>query len=128
MRRRMQRPHGRVEGREELVGDQYFTSRQRTHEGRLAGVRISDERDAKLIAPGIPALRVVVLDLVQLLLELREPIANLATVEFEVGLTGADPLLPSGTDGRLPQARRHVLQPRHLHLQPRFAAPRMTME
>ena len=92
----MQRAHGRVEGREELVGNQYLTARKRTHKGRLACVRIPDERDTKLIAPGVPTLRVVALDLVQLLFQLREAIANLAAIELEVGLAGAGPCCRPG--------------------------------
>jgi hypothetical protein len=46
----------------------------------------------------------------------------------EAGLAGAGALLPPAAAGGLAQARRHVFQARHLHLQLRFARVGMAVE
>src|SRR5260221_8883608 len=102
--------------------------RERTYVRRLPCVRIPDQRDPELIATRGPTLVVVSLDILQLLFQLREAIADLAAIEIEIGLARAGALLPPAARRRLPQARRDVLQPRHLDLQLRLAAMRMTME
>ena len=93
----------------------------------MPGVGVADQRDPELIAARGPALVVVSLDILQLLLQLREAIADLAAIEFEIGLARADALLPSAAR-RFPQARRDVFQPRHLDLQLRLAAVRMAVK
>src|SRR5260221_11667239 len=102
--------------------------RERTYVRRLPCVRIPDQRDPELIATRGPTLVVVSLDILQLLFQLREAIADLAAIEIEIGLARAGALLPPAARRRLPQARRDVLRPRHLDLQLRLAAMRMTME
>src|SRR5260370_15741647 len=74
------------------------------------------------------AIVVVKMDIFQLCLQLRWGIADLASIEFEIGMARAVALLPLGARRRFPQAWRDVLQPRHLDLQLRLAAMRMTME
>jgi hypothetical protein len=88
----------------------------------------TDQRDPELIATRVTTLLVIALDVLQLLFQLREAIADLAAIELEIGLAGAGPLLARIACRRLPQARRDVLQPRDLDLQLRLAAVRMTME
>jgi len=67
-------------------------------------------------------------DILQLPLQLREAIADLSALEIEIGLARPGAPLPLAARGRLPQARRDVLQSRDLHLQLRLAAVRMSME
>ena len=49
------------------------------------------------------------LDTIQLLFQLCEAIADFAAIEIEIARAGAS--LPLAARQRLPQARRHVLQP-----------------
>ena len=84
--------------------------------------------DPELIATRGPTLVVVSLDVLELLFQLREAIADLAAIEIETGLARAGALLPPAARRGLPQARRDVPQPRDLHLQLRLAAVGMTME
>src|SRR6202521_1361069 len=125
---RLQRAHRRVKRREEFVRDQHRAARECTHERRLPCVRVPDQRDPELIATRGPTLVVVSLDVLELLFQLREAIADLAAIEIETGLARAGALLPPAARRGLPQARRDVPQPRDLHLQLRLEAVGMTME
>ena len=125
---RPQRPHGGVEGREKLVGDQHVAAGERAHERGFAGVRVADQRDPELVPARRAALLVVALDGVELLLQLGAAVPDLATVEVDVGLARPDPALPSTAARRFPQARKDILQAGHLDLQFRLAAPGVTME
>src|SRR5260221_4025401 len=102
--------------------------RERTYVRRLPCVRIRDNRDLELIATLGRTLVVVSLDILQLLFQLGEAIADLAAIEIEIGLARAGALLPPAARQRLPQPRRDVLQPRDLYLQLRLTAVCMTME
>ena len=93
----------------------------------MPGVGVADQRDPELIAAREPALVVVALDNLQLFLQLRETIADLAAIEFEIGFARADALL-SSTAWRFPQARRDVFQPCHLHLELGLAAVGMAVK
>src|SRR5512132_716512 len=79
----------RVERREQAVLDERIGARQPVQQGRLAGVRVADERDRrKLAAPaglalGGPGLG----ETLQLALELVHPTLDATTVDFELGLT-----------------------------------------
>jgi hypothetical protein len=128
LRLRLQRAHRRVKRREELVRDQHLTARERLHERRLPCVRVPDQRDPEKIATRGPPLVVVSLDILELLFQLCEAIADLAAIEIEIGLARAGAPLAPAARRRLPQARRNLLQPCNLDLQPRLAAVRMTME
>ncbi len=123
----LQRADRGIEGGEQLVLDQHFARRERPHQRRFPRIGVAHQRDPELVAARRPALVVVALDRLQLSLQLREPIADLAAIEFEIGLARADALLPSATRG-FAQARRDVFQPRDLDLQLRLAAVRMAME
>jgi hypothetical protein len=124
----VERAHRRIEGREELVRDQYLASGQRSHQRRLPRVGVADQRNSQLITACGPALVIVSLDIVQLLLQLSEAIPYLAAIEFEIGLTRAVALPPLSGSRRFPEAWRDVLQPRHLDLQLCLAAVRVPVE
>ena len=104
-----------------------FAARQRPHQRRLACVGVADQRDTELVAARGTALVAVALDILQLFFQLREAVAYLATIDFEIRLACAGPLLPPAA-ARFPQPRRDVFQPRHFDLQLRLAAMRMTVE
>ena len=103
-RLRLQRAHGGVERREELVGDEHLAAGERAHQRRLAGVRVADERDAELIAPRGPALVVVALDRRELVFQLGDAVADLAAIELEADLAGAR--TPAAARRRADDSRR----------------------
>ena len=123
----LQSAHRRIERHEEFVRDQYIATRECSHERRLPCVRVADQCDPELIATRGPTLVVVSLDILHLFFQLREAIADLAAIEFEIGLASAGTTLPSAAR-RFPQTRRDVLQPRDLNLQLRLATVCMTMK
>jgi hypothetical protein len=84
----------------------YGAQHECTHERRLPCVRVPDQRDPELIATRGPTLVVVSLDVLELLFQLREAIADLAAIEIETGLARAGALLPPAARRGLPQARR----------------------
>ena len=124
---RLQRAHRGVQGCEQLVLDQHLAAGERAHQRRLAGVGVADQRDPQLIAASRAALVAVALDILQLHFQLGEAIADLAAIEFEIGLARTGALLPPAARG-FPQPRRDVFQARDLDLQLGLAAVRMTME
>ena len=95
---RLQGTNGRVERGEQLVLHQYLTAGEGLHQGGLAGVGVADQRHAKLVAAGGAALVAIALHRVQLLLQLREPIADLAAVEIKGGFAGTRALLAPAAD------------------------------
>src|SRR5690606_19694463 len=117
-----------VERREELVLDVDVASGERPHQGGLAGVRVPHESDA----PGLAAVRaahvLVTLDGRELFAELGDPVADLATVELDGGISGPAAALPLLARRRLTHPRRHVRQARDLDLQPSLTALRVPME
>jgi len=80
-------------------------ARERPHERRLPCVRVPDQRDPELIATSGSTLVVVSMDILQLHFQFREAIADLATIDLEIGLAGAGPLPPAAARRRFPQAR-----------------------
>ena len=68
---RLQRAHGGVERREELVRDQHLAAGERAHQRRLAGVGVADQRHPQLVAPRGAAVVAVALDRRQLLASAR---------------------------------------------------------
>ena len=113
---RLQRAHGGVERREQLVLDQHLAAGQRTHQRGFSGVGVADQRHPQLVAPGGAALVAIALHRIQLLLQFRQPVAYLAAVQVERGFAGTWPLLPSAAGRGLAHPGCHVFQPRHLHL------------
>ena len=121
LRLRLQRAHGRVERREELVLDEHLAAGERAHQRRLAGVRVADERDAELVVPRVAPVLLLLLDRDELLAELGDAVADLASIELDRRLAGALAALALLASGRLAQPRRHVVEARDLDLR---AAPR----
>ena len=86
VRLRVQRAHGRVEGREQLVGDVDLAAGERPHERRLAGVRVADQRDPAHVAAA-RALRPLLLgEARELARQLGDAIADLAPVQLQARL------------------------------------------
>jgi hypothetical protein len=82
---------GGVEGREQLVGGVGLGVDQGVEERRLAGIGVADERDAEgLVALARPALRAaLLLDLVELLLDRLDALADHPPVELDLRLARA---------------------------------------
>src|SRR5450432_3848111 len=83
----MKLPRRRVERSEQLVSRVGVGIDQGVEERRLAGIRVADQRDAKgLVALACAALA---LDLVELLLDRLDALADHAPVELDLRFTGA---------------------------------------
>ncbi|MCW0462736.1 hypothetical protein NB717_003804 [Xanthomonas sacchari] len=84
-------PHGRVQGREQLVGGVGFGAGQRVEQGRLAGVGVAHHRDPRQLAahPRTAHLGVLHLDLLQPLLQLLHTLLQQAAIGFQLGFAGA---------------------------------------
>jgi hypothetical protein len=124
--------HGRVERGEELVHHEHVAAREIAHPGRLAGVRVADQRHAELLgAAGAPhAVRLV--DRLELAAELGDAVADLAAIELEGRLAGAlaadAAALPVVLDPLIAEPGRHVLQARDLHLDAGLTAAGVSLE
>ena len=82
----------RVERGEELVLHEHVgVARQRAHQRALAGVRVADERDDRHALALAPAAveRALLAHVLDLLLELRDLVADEAAVRLDLRLTGA---------------------------------------
>ena len=128
LRLRLERAHGGVERREELVLDEHLAAGERPHERRLARVGVADERDAELVLARVAAVLLLLLDRRELLAQLRDAVADLAPVELDRGLAGALAALALLAARRLAHPRRDVVEARDLHLEPRLAAARVAVE
>src|SRR5450432_2393767 len=87
----MKLPRRRVERSEQLVSRVGVGIDQGVEERRLAGIRVADQRDAKgLVALACAALcAALALDLVELLLDRLDALADHAPVELDLRFTGA---------------------------------------
>ena len=113
--RQSQPAHRRIERREQLVRHVGIRARQRVEQRRLAGVRVTDQRNARHrhalahLAAGVAALR----ELLELRGERADALADQAAVGLELRLAGtaqADAaLLPLEVGPAAHQARRQML-------------------
>ena len=119
-------PQGRVQGREELIGGMHSCARQPIEEGRLAGVRVADERHHRdpraLPRPAVdlaPAF-----DGVELPADSLDALADEAPIGLELGLARATKsdaaALPFEVGPAAHEAGRQVPKLRELHLEPAF--------
>jgi len=134
----VKRTHGGVQRGEELVGHQHLTAGQRTHQRRLAGIGVADQRH---IGEALPPLAARALGLAlglhrdDLELQFGNAVTNLAAVEFGVRLAGtaashpaALPPLRPGELGRFAQTRCHVAKPGDLNLRLGSTRARVTVK
>src|SRR5680860_1596490 len=125
----LQPTSGGVERREQLVGDQGARTGQAVQQRGLARVGVAHEREREhVVAPAVLGPeRARALCLLQVVLQPGDPAIQLASVDFELGLTGstgADARAAGHTTAGLPgqglaptaQARQQIGQLGKLHL------------
>jgi hypothetical protein len=132
--RQLDAPRGRVERREQLVGDEDVGVRQRAHQCRLAGVRVSRDRDLRDAAPlaASPFDVARARQILDVLAELRDAPADVLAVDLELGLAGAArPDAAAEPGHRLApasQAGQQVVELRELDLGLALSRPRVQRE
>jgi hypothetical protein len=126
-----ERAHGRLERREELVGDVHRAAGEGAHERRLAGVRVADEGDAARSRRRARCVRRSCSsdDSSAVSSAIRSRIFRRSSSRPD----SPAPLPPTPRAGGraralLAEAGRHVLQPDDLHLRPRGARLRVAVE
>ena len=132
----MQRAHGGVERREELVGDEHLAPRERAHQRRLAGVRVADSatrasprRPGAVRAASCARRRIATSSSCSSAMRSRILRRSSSTAPSPAPLPPTPPRCrPCAADCRLAQARREVAQARDLDLRARFARARVAME
>ena len=126
----------RIERRERLVGDERAFALpgpgEPVEQRRLADVRVADERDERIAAaPAAPRLALLA-HVVELALQQRDALLDLAAVDFELRFAGtarADAAAqPRERGARADQVRLAVAQLRELDLQLAFARARVLRE
>ena len=117
----------RIEGREEAVALEDRASRDPVEERRFARVRVADDGDGE--DPLAPlALLGSAMDLLELLLEARYPVAGLAAIDLDLRLARAPrpdtSLLPREVLPEAPEAGERIVELGDLHLDSRLARAR----
>ena len=123
---RVEGAHCGIQRRKELVRNQHFASRERPHQGGLAGVRIADQRHAsKPLAFLPPCALCLALGIHRdnFLLKFSDAVTDFASIQFSMrfastpatGATALPPLRPRKLR-RFAQARRHVPEACDFHL------------
>jgi hypothetical protein len=127
-------PRGRVERREQLVGDDDLGAGQPTHQRRLSRVRVARDRDLRHVRP-LPAgpLRVAGgLHRLDVAAELRDAASDVLPVRLELRLArparaDAAPQ-PAHRLAPAAQARQQIVELRELHLRLALARVRVQRE
>ena len=124
-----------IERGEQLVGGVRIRAGERVEQGRLAGVGVADQRDARQFAAHARAahLRALHFDFFQARLQLLDALLQQATVGFQLRFAGtaqADrtAALAFQVGPAAHQARGHVAQLREFDLQLAFVAARALRE
>ena len=132
--RELELARGRVERREQLVGDQGARARQLVEQRRLAGVRVPRDRHLRhLVVLPAGALHVAgAAHVADVAPELRDPPADVLAVDLHLrlaGTAGADAASqPRHRFAPASQPRQQVVQLRQLHLHLALAGTRMQRE
>src|SRR5678816_3020196 len=108
---RLQRPNGRIERSEKLIGDKNVTRCECSHEGRLAGIGVSDNSNFGQAFPVSTALDLFCVNGIEFSLKFADTIAHLSALQFVKGFaygSGASPAASPffGADNAL--ARREI--------------------
>src|SRR5688572_24176953 len=82
---RLQRPNGRIEGSEQLIGDKNVTRRKRSHERRLTGIRVTDDRNFRQTFSVTSPLDLFSVNGIQFSLKFPDSIAHLPALYFMKG-------------------------------------------
>src|SRR5919198_962689 len=127
---RLQRPNGRIEGSEKLIDDKNVAGRQCSHERRLTGIGITDNRNFGQTFPVTTTLDLFCVDGLEFSLKFPDAIAHVSALEFVKGFadaSGASPAASSlfGADNAL--TRREILETCEFHLKLRLFRSRMSM-
>src|SRR6185503_20323577 len=122
----------RVERGEELILHVDVRTRERVEEGRLAGVRVADERNLVAVAAALPLDAALAHDSLEFALQLGDPLANPTAVDFELRFARAPrsdaAAEPRQVGPQAGEARQEVLELRQLHLKARLPGTRAARE
>src|SRR5579862_3908304 len=128
---RLQRPNGRIESSEKLVGDKNVARREGSHERRLTGIGVTDDGNFGQAFPVTAALDLFCVNAIEFSLKFADTIAHLPALQFVKGFadaSGASPAAPPLFGAGNALTRREILETREFHLKLRLFGPRMSME
>src|SRR5258705_7272727 len=77
VRLRLQRPNGRIEGSEKLIGDQNVTRRECSHERRLTGIGVTNDSNFAQTFPVTTTLDLFCVNGIEFSLKFADAIAHL---------------------------------------------------
>src|SRR5436190_20733084 len=80
LRLRLQRPNGRIEGSEKLIGDKNVARRECSHERRLTGIGVTDDSNFGQTYPVTTALDLFCVNGIEFSLKFSDTIAHLSAL------------------------------------------------
>lgn len=128
---RLQRPNGRIESSEKLIGDKNVARRERSHERRLTGIGVTNDSNFGQTFPVSTTLDLFCVNGIEFSLKFANTIAHLSALQFVKGFayaSGASSAASSffGADNAL--TRREIFETCEFHLKLRLPGSRMPVK
>ena len=128
---RLQRPNGRIEGSEKLIGDKNVARRECSHERRFTGIGVTDDSNFAQTFPVTTTLDLFSVNGIKFSLKFPDTIAHLSALDFMKGFadaSGASPAASSLLGAGNALTRREIFQTCEFYLKLRLFGSRMSME